>query len=181
MVTGPVQQPSLVVRPRAGHPAEPDPAGHPVEPPTVGLPGEPPSVGLPGEPRPAGLTGDVHALGRAVAATGPCWRDEVLLRLRPVGQGFAEHVRITEGPAGLYRELLTQSPRLHHGVRLLTREHAAIVAAILAVQRSAEQPETHPDELRHWAGHLLRRLARHRRRGANLLWEAYQTDLGGET
>ncbi|MBQ1037888.1 hypothetical protein KBX46_16740 [Micromonospora sp. C81] len=136
---------------------------------------------MPGEPRPAGLAGDVHALGRAVAAIGPCWRDEVLLRLRPVGQGFAEHVRITEGPAGLYRELLTQSPRLHHGVRLLIREHAAIVAAILAVQRSAEQPETHPDELRHWAGHLLRRLARHRRRGANLLWEAYQTDLGGET
>ncbi|WP_433129788.1 hypothetical protein ACQPWW_05610 [Micromonospora sp. CA-240977] len=162
MVTGPVQQSSLVARPSAAphHPS-----------------------GLPGEPRPAGLAGDVHAFGRAVTAppTEPRWREQVLLRLRPVGRGFAEHVHATEGPAGLYRELLTQSPRLHHGVRLLTREHAGIIAAILAVQRIAEQPEADPDELRHRAGHLLRRLARHRRRGADLLWEAYQTDLGGET
>ncbi|MET8119024.1 hypothetical protein [Micromonospora sp. NPDC005189] len=171
MVTGPVQQPSLVARPSAAHP------------PPTRLPANPHLVGLPGEPHPAGLAGDVRALGRAVAVatTEPCWREEVLLRLRPVGQGFAEHVRVTEGPAGLYRELLSQSPRLDHGVRLLTREHAAIVAAILAVQQIAERPEAHPDELRHRAGHLLRRLARHRRRGADLLWEAYQTDLGGET
>ncbi|MCG5442382.1 hypothetical protein NIE79_006631 [Micromonospora sp. NIE79] len=169
MVTGPVQQPSLVTRPRVAHPA--------------GLPADPHPIGLPGEPRPAGLAGDAHALGRAVAvaSTEPRWRDDVLLRLRPVRQGFAEHVRVTEGPTGLYRELLTQSPRLVHGVRLLTREHVAIVAAILAVQQIAERPETPPDELRHRAGHLLRRLARHRRRGADLLWEAYQTDLGGET
>lgn len=169
MVTGPVQQPSIVARPRVAHPA--------------GLSADPHSIGLPGEPRPAGLAGDVHALGRAVAVTttGQRWREDVLLRLRPVRQGFAEHVRVTEGPSGLYRELLTQSPRLDHGVRLLTREHAAIVAAILAVQQIAERPEAHPDELRHRAGHLLRRLARHRRRGADLLWEAYQTDLGGET
>ncbi|WP_240639310.1 hypothetical protein [Micromonospora ureilytica] len=169
MVTGPVQQPSLVARPRVAHPA--------------GLPADPHSIGLPGEPRPAGLAGDVHALGRAVAITtiGQRWREGVLLRLRPVRQGFAEHVRVTEGPSGLYRELLTQSPRLDHGVRLLTREHAAIVAAILAVQQIAERSEAPPDELRHRAGHLLRRLARHRRRGADLLWEAYQTDLGGET
>ncbi|SCE68569.1 hypothetical protein [Micromonospora chokoriensis] len=165
MVTGPVQQPSVVARPRAAHPVD----SHP--------------IGLPGEPRPAGLAGDVHAFGRAVAVptTEPCWREEVLLRLRPVRQGFAEHVRATEGPTGLYRELLTQSPRLEHGVRMLTREHVTIVAALLAVQRIAEQTEVSPDELRHRAGHLLRKLARHRRRGSDLLWEAYQTDLGGET
>ncbi|MFI6779931.1 hypothetical protein [Micromonospora sp. NPDC050276] len=169
MVTGPVQQPSLVTRPRVAQPA--------------GLPADAHPIGLPGEPRPAGLAGDVHAFGRAVAvaSTEPRWREDVLLRLRPVRQGFAEHVRVTEGPTGLYRELLAQSPRLDHGVRLLTREHAAIVAAILAVQQIAERPKAHPDELRHRAGHLLRRLARHRRRGADLLWEAYQTDLGGET
>ncbi|MGC4857840.1 hypothetical protein [Micromonospora sp. DT41] len=163
MVTGPVQQPSVATR---------------VYP-----------VGLPGQPRPAGLAGDVHALARVVADTDTdadatiesCWRENVLRRLRPVGQGFAEHVRVTEGPSGLYRELLTHSPRLDHRVRLLTREHAAIVATMLAVQRLAERPEASLDELRHRAGHLLRALTRHRRRGAELLWQAYQTDLGGET
>ncbi|MGQ5263711.1 hypothetical protein ACTWLT_23520 [Micromonospora sp. ZYX-F-536] len=171
MVTGPVQQPSLVARRSAALP-------HP-----AGLPAGPHLTGLPGDPRPAGFAGDLHALARAVALapTEPRWRERVLVRLRPVGQGFAEHVRVTEGPNGLYRELLTHAPRLDHGVRLLTREHAAIVAALLAVQRVAEQPEVSPDELRGRAGCLLRTLARHRRRGADLLWQAYQTDLGGET
>ncbi|MEV4655514.1 hypothetical protein [Micromonospora sp. NPDC049301] len=169
MVTGPVQQPSLVARPCAAHP-------HPT-------PAEPHRTGLPGAPRPVGLAGDLHALARAVTAatTEPRWRERVLLRLHPVGQGFAEHVQVTEGPAGLYGELLTHAPRLCHGVRLLTREHTAIGAAILAVQRVAEQSEASPDELRDQAAYLLRAFARHRRRGADLLWQAYQTDLGGET
>ncbi|KAB1949774.1 hypothetical protein F8271_00635 [Micromonospora sp. ALFpr18c] len=160
MVTGPVHQPSHVL-------SAPDPY----------------PAGLPGEPRPAGLAGDVHALARAVAVatSEPRWREDVLLRLRPVEQRFAEHVRVTEGPAGLYRELLAHSPRLHHGVRLLTREHAGIVAALRAVRRLAEHCDASPDEVRHRAGYLLRTLARHRRRGADLLWQAYQTDLGGET
>ncbi|RLP95531.1 hypothetical protein EAD89_01680 [Micromonospora sp. BL4] len=125
----------------------------------------------------------MHALARAVAAapTEARWRERVLLRLRPVGQSFTEHVQVTEGPAGLYRELLTHAPRLYHGVRLLTREHTAIGGALLAVQRVAEQSEASPDELRHRAAYLLRTLARHRRRGADLLWQAYQMDLGGET
>ncbi|MET8230220.1 hypothetical protein ABZS77_06010 [Micromonospora sp. NPDC005298] len=170
MATGPVQQQSLVARRSAAHP-------HP-----TGLP-DPYPLGLPGEPRPAGLAGDVHALARAVAlpTTEPRWRDDLLLRLRPVGHRFAEHVRVTEGPTGLYRELLTHSPRLHHAVRLLTREHGAIVATLLAVQRLAEGSDTSPDEVRHRAGYLLRTLARHRRRGADVLWQAYQMDLGGET
>lgn len=172
MATGPVQQPSLVTRPSAAH-------RHP-----PGLPApDPYPPGLPDEPRPAGLACDVHALAGAVAVapTEPRWREDLLLRLRPVGHRFAEHVQVTEGPSGLYRELLTHSPRLHHGVRLLTREHAAIVATLQAVQRLAEHSDVSLDEVRHRTGCLLRALARHRRRGADLLWQAYQTDLGGET
>ncbi|WP_410809638.1 hypothetical protein [Micromonospora sp. 067-2] len=105
MVTGPVQQPFLVVRRSA---ALPRPAGLPA--------GQHPT-GLPGDPRPAGLAGDLHALARvvAVASTAPRWRGRVLVRLGPVGQGFA-------------------------GGR--------------------------PNELRGRAGHLLRTLARQRRRPA---------------
>ncbi|WP_233578099.1 MULTISPECIES: hypothetical protein [unclassified Micromonospora] len=171
MVTGPVQQSSVVARPFAGPP-------HPAS-----LPDERQCAAPPGDPHPAGLAGDLHALARAVAAapTEARWRERVLLRLRPVGQSFTEHVQVTEGPAGLYRELLTHAPRLYHGVRLLTREHTAIGGALLAVQRVAEQSEASPDELRHRAAYLLRTLARHRRRGADLLWQAYQMDLGGET
>lgn len=156
MVTGPIQHPSAVAEARRP-PAE--------------------------RPRPVTLVGDLHALTRALTAppAEPSWRERVLLRLGPVRQGFAEHVQATEGPAGFYAELLAHAPRLDRGVRLLTREHSTIAAAIAALQRSAERPGASMDELQGLAGHLLRVFSRHRQRGADLLWQAYQTDLGGET
>lgn len=156
MVTDPIQQPSTVA----------------------------PAAWPPGarQPRP-GLLGDLTALARILAAPPdePYWREGVIVRLDPLRQGFAEHVRVTEGPTGLYAEVLHQAPRLDRGVRLLTSEHTAIAAAIAALQHAVGLPAVPAEELRRRVGHLLRALDRHRRRGADLLWEAYQADLGGET
>ncbi|MEU5942620.1 hypothetical protein ABZ807_26400 [Micromonospora sp. NPDC047548] len=154
MVTGPIQQPSVA----------------------------PPAVRPPAARRPVS-PGDLPALARALAVPPgePRWCERVIVHLAPVRRGFAEHVRITEGPAGLYAEVLAQAPRLHRGVRLLTREHAAIVAALAELQRAVERPGVCPEELCRRTDELLRALSRHRQRGADLLWQAYQTDLGGET
>jgi hypothetical protein len=156
MVTGPIQQSS-----------------------TVAAAARPPAAR---QHRPT-LLGDVHAIARALALPPgePRWRERLIIHLGPVRRDFAEHVRVTEGPAGLYAELLHQAPRLDRGVRLLTREHAAIVAALAALQHAAELPGVPAEELRRRAGDLLRALHRHRQRGADLLWEAYEADLGGET
>ncbi|NES15304.1 MULTISPECIES: hypothetical protein [Micromonospora] len=155
MVTGPIQQPS-----------------------TVTAAGRPPAAR---QPWPT-LPGDMPALVRALAVPmgQPYWREHLIHHLGPVRQGFAEHVRVTEGPTGLYAELLRQEPRLDRGVRQLTREHALIVAALAALQQAAALPEVAAEELRARVGELLRALHRHRQRGADLLWEAYQADLGGE-
>ncbi|MFC0508186.1 hemerythrin domain-containing protein [Micromonospora costi] len=157
MVTQPIRQPSAVTwapRPPAGR-----------------------------RPHHATLLGDLHGLARALAVPpgAPRWREQVLTRLVPVREDFADHVRVTEGPGGLYAELLAQAPRLDRGVRLLTREHAAIAGVLTALQHAAEVPGVSADELRGLAEHLLRTFSRHRQRGADLLWQAYQTDLGGET
>ncbi|MEU9504884.1 hypothetical protein AB0D32_01200 [Micromonospora sp. NPDC048170] len=156
MVTGRIQQPSTL--PEGRRP----PAAHRL---------------------PATPLGELHPLTRAlaVAPAEPRWRERVLVGLGPVRQGFAEHVRATEGPAGLYAELLGQAPRLARGVRLLAREHVAITAALADLHQTAEQPDAPVDDLFDRAACLLRALARHRQRGADLLWEAYETDLGGET
>ncbi|MBY8872236.1 hypothetical protein K7640_10330 [Micromonospora sp. PLK6-60] len=129
------------------------------------------------------LGADLRALAGtlAVSPREARWRERLILRLAPLRAGFADHVRATEGPAGLYAELLGQAPRLDRGVRLLAREHVAIAAALTALQRAAELPGVPAEELRGRAGHLLRALSRHRQRGADLIWQAYQTDLGGET
>lgn len=155
MVTGPIQQPSTV--PAAARPP------------------------VARQPRPT-LLGDVHTLARVLAAPPGerAWREHLAIHLGPIRRGFAEHVRLTEGPGGLYAELLDQAPRLDRGVRLLTHEHTAIAAAITALQHAAELPAASAEELRERVGQLLRALDRHRQRGADLLWEAYQADLGGE-
>jgi hypothetical protein len=152
MVTGPLQQPSTVA------PAAPPAARQPA------------------------LPGDVPAIARALAvpAETPRWRELLIRRLGPVRSGFAEHVRATEGPTGLYAELLHQAPRLDRRVHRLTSEHAAIVAALAALHRAAALPEVPGDDLRGQVDLLLHALHRHRQHGADLLWEAYQADLGGE-
>lgn len=156
MVTGPIQQPSMV------------PAG----------------IRLPAARQPrATLLDDTRALTRALATPigDPHWRECLHVGLAALRQSFAEHVQATEGPGGRYADLLAHAPRLDRGVRLLVREHATVAAALGAFQQTLEWPAASVDDLRIRAGHLLRVLARHRQRGADLIWQAYQTDLGGET
>ncbi|RQX59578.1 hypothetical protein DLJ57_02365, partial [Micromonospora chalcea] len=78
--------------------------------------------------------GDLRALARATG--GPRWRERLLTDLDPVRRGFTEHVRVTEGPGGHYADLVRAAPRLHRGVRLLVAEHAAILAALAALQHT---------------------------------------------
>ncbi len=153
MVTGPIQQPSA-----APTSARPTPARRPR----------------------TSLLGGAHTLSRAAFDTEPYWRERLVRRLAPVRQEFAEHVRLTEGPAGRYAELLHHAPRLQHSVQRLVREHDVIVVALDALRQAAERPGVSAEELRHATEHLVWALARHRQRGADLLWQAYQTDLGGE-
>ncbi|AXO33374.1 hypothetical protein [Micromonospora sp. B006] len=122
--------------------------------------------------------GALRALARATG--GPRWRERLLTDLDPVRQGFTEHVRVTEGPGGHYADLVRAAPRLHRGVRLLVAEHAAILAALAALQHAVRMPGASAAQVRAHTVDLLRALDRHRRHGADLLWEAYQADLGGE-
>ena len=131
----------------------------------------------------AALLGEIHFLEQTIAAPprNPGWRQRVGTRLSGLRGAFAEHMVLTEGPEGLYAELLDHAPRLARGVHVLIREHAAVVAAMAALQRRVELPETPNRELRNWTTDLLRELSRHRQHGADLVYEAYQTDIGGET
>ncbi|MBF9129304.1 hypothetical protein I0C86_10015 [Plantactinospora sp. S1510] len=133
--------------------------------------------------RRAALLGEIHLLEQALAAPArdPWWRNRVGDRLGGLRGAFTEHMVVTEGPEGLYAELLDHAPRLTRGVHALIREHAAVEATMAALQRRVDLPEIAVSELRDWTTDLLRELSRHRQRGADLVYEAYQTDIGGET
>jgi hypothetical protein len=129
------------------------------------------------------LLHNIQSFERALAAPAgdPGWRPRVSTRLHRLRGAFAEHIVVTEGPDGLYAELLDHAPRLARCVHVLVREHAAVATAMSALQRRVDQPGPTVEELRAWSSDLLRELSRHRQRGADLVYEAYETDIGGET
>ncbi|SCL28344.1 hypothetical protein GA0070616_3675 [Micromonospora nigra] len=129
-----------------------------------------------------GLVGAGHTLRLLLLDPAePVRRDHLRRGLIPLSRSFVEHVQATEGPDGRYAELVHAAPRLDRGVRLLVREHAVIAASLDALHETVRRPGVGADELRHAVAQLLGALHRHRQRGADLIWQAYQTDLGGET
>jgi hypothetical protein len=117
----------------------------------------------------------------------PDGQDALPARLGPVlerlAEVFAVHVEVTEAPGGLYQEILENAPRLANRVTRFRREHAEIADGIrhgIAESRAPGDPEA-VTELRDHAVRLFADLVRHRKRGLDLVYEAYHVDIGGES
>jgi hypothetical protein len=122
------------------------------------------------------------ALASPATSDGSRWAQRVEAALAEVSGDFRAHVDITEGPKGLHVELLEASPRLAGAVADLTRDHLLIRGRIDDLLTRVAGPETAAaDDVRTAATALLGRLVRHRQRGADLVFEAYEFDIGGET
>jgi hypothetical protein len=114
----------------------------------------------------------------------PDWTAAVLKGMTEVRDAFAQHVIVTEKPDGLYDEILERAPRLAGNVRRLREEHPEIVTATDELIGKLEQIEIGSegwpldrarDDLQRFIGSVIR----HRQRGADLVWEAYNVDIGG--
>ena len=116
------------------------------------------------------------ASGRAVV-----WGEAVHDALATLASDFGAHVEVTEGPDGLHQAILSRDLRLANAVDRLTAEHAEMADKVAALVADSQPPVTGPDvdELRERATSLLGRLVRHRQIGADLIYEAYHTDVGG--
>ncbi len=116
------------------------------------------------------------------AGLGPTWRGRVRAALTELAHDLRDHVELTESAGGFYDDILTKAPRLSRAVEEQKGEHAALLAEVerLLAERDEGMPDadavtTH----REAAGHLLGQLVRHRQRGSDLTYEAYEVDLGG--
>jgi hypothetical protein len=125
------------------------------------------------------------ALAGAARGRAQAWADSVRAALVRVRETFAAHIDVTEGADGLYREVLTQAPRLSGAVNRLQLEHADIAAALAEVDHQLDDPTSDADawveSIRDAAIRLMGLLVRHRQRGADLVYEAYDVEIGGET
>ena len=137
--------------------------------------------------RRAELRESMSALELALASPTPegqaNWTERVHVALVELSADFREHIAITEGPEGLYHELLQAVPRLSAGVARLTRDHAVITRLLDDLLDQASTPPANLDfeHLRDLGTGLLGTLVRHRQRGSDLVYEAFQIDIGGET
>jgi hypothetical protein len=137
--------------------------------------------------------GDLHralldlerALAGAARGRAQAWADSVRATLVRVRETFNAHIEATEGADGLYQEVLAQAPRLSGAVNRLQLEHADIASALDEVDNRLDAPMSEADarveSIRDAAITLMGLLVRHRQRGADLVYEAYDVEIGGET
>ena len=137
--------------------------------------------------------GDLHralldlerALAGAARGRAQAWADSVRATLVRVRETFTAHIEVTEGAEGLYQEVLAQAPRLSGAVNRLQLEHADIASALDEVDNRLDAPMSEADawveSIRDAAITLMGLLVRHRQRGADLVYEAYDVEIGGET
>jgi hypothetical protein len=119
------------------------------------------------------------ALERAVTRPSgdePVWRNAVGAAAHEVHAALAAHVVEVESPGGLFSEIMDRSPRLAHAIERLRDEHVTLGAEASELEILANDGTV--DEVRSLALHLISGISMHRYRGAELIWESYNFDIG---
>jgi hypothetical protein len=121
------------------------------------------------------------ALAAPAVGRIPEWTPGLVAALQELDSRVTEHVTATEGPTGFHHEIVTDSPRLHHHVKVLVAEHQKITELLDELRRATDRGRTGGQVrgIREQGIRVLALLATHRQRGADLIYEAYQQDLGG--
>lgn len=133
----------------------------------------------------AELGESMAALDAALAlpiGLGPVWRRRVRAALTELAHDLRDHVELTEGEGGLYDDLRRSSPRLSGRVERQRADHEVVLAEVerlLGERDDGLRTEESVAAHREAATALVGRLVRHRQRGSDLVWEAYDLDLGG--
>jgi len=123
------------------------------------------------------------AISRPAVGREAGWSKDVARSLQDLDHALENHIEGAERPDGLYDEISDKAPRLAGKIQLLRAEHPELREASRALLTRLETtpvgdawplPEARDDLQR-----LLGRLVRHRQLGADLVWEAYNLDIGG--
>lgn len=141
----------------------------------------------------AGVRAQRASLRRAFASTEQAlaaplsgrleqWRAELAVSLEQLRSAWDRHVTITEGDEGLFAQIRVDAPQLAPSVRKLHDEHEQIRAELDDVRATLRGSATADDlsSIRSQATAVLSGVMRHRQRGSDLVYEAYQRDIGGE-
>ena len=134
--------------------------------------------------RRAGLKTALSGLELALAAPGRTfeWSANVNEALQVLHEVWTRHIVETEAPGAFLDDLVEEAPRLYNQSLRLREEHGEILSILLEVDDRLQPDHGDPEwveRLRSVLTSLLVALARHRQRGADLVYEAYAVDIGG--
>lgn len=108
------------------------------------------------------------------------WAHGVADHVERVRAAFKKHVAITENPGGLFDDVMDQAPRLAHAIAELRRNHKSLQSLLDDAERSI--PNVHNvnrvERTRARLLDLIRDFLEHRHRGSELVYDAYNVDLG---
>ncbi len=114
---------------------------------------------------------------------GKKWRLRVAMAIDHATIRIEEHAKQTEAKGGFLDKVIQEDPRLQRRVNQLKVDHERLEKEVDALRLaiSVVDDDRIPDEavnIRNQAIDLLGQLTRHRQRGADLIYEAYQVDIG---
>ena len=118
-------------------------------------------------------------VGRGIA-----WREHVDGELHRLRGALADHARQVESDDGLLAEIVSQAPRLSNRVKLMKKAHVDMdkrIGELIQMVGSIlhEDVMEASDEVRDAVLELLGTISRHRQKGADLVYRAYDVDIGG--
>lgn len=124
-----------------------------------------------------------HAISSPATGRLETWTSDVTKRLLTLRETIEEHIEVTERPDGLYDEIRQRAPRLSGQIDRLRWEHPSLLEG---TDRLLDRLHSMPigdawtlDEARDDVQRLLGKIVKHRQQGADLVWEAYNLDIGG--
>jgi len=108
------------------------------------------------------------------------WGERVQQEVARLALDFVEHIDVTEGVGGLHESITESAPRLSRAVDILTAEHDETEADIAELVQATEPPVMARDveTIKVRGTLLLDSLIKHQQRGADLVYEAFEQDLG---
>ena len=109
------------------------------------------------------------------------WLDRTEERLGDLRRALDLHIEEVEAPKGLLAEIVTVAPHLAPYTDELRDEHLVLLEAWLraeAAVRGARAGRATVSSVRRQVTTLLGRLTLHRQAGADLVFDAYNVDIG---
>jgi hypothetical protein len=114
-----------------------------------------------------------------VDAPKDTWLTAIRVALDGLVDAWDEHVTFTEGPDGLFEELLVDSVEVAPEIDRLRRDHEGLIVHVTRTRELLASPGAGPDDTRILLAltGISKLVEHHRRRGADLLYRVYSVDL----